>query len=187
MKNLSKIPKPDTTAVLFIDVQEKLVAAMPEIFRDTLKKQKIFLDGAKALRLDVVVTEQYPKGLGATLPELSSIFEPKWPVLEKASFSALVEPAVRSHLERNPPETLVIAGIEAHVCVFQTALDSLAKGWSTIVLADAVESRNDVDKRTALAAAAAEGAKIWTVESLLFALTRDSGNPAFKTISKLVR
>ena len=172
---------------MFIDVQEKLVAAMPETFTETVAKQKILLEGAKALGVSTIVTEQYPKGLGSTIGEIADAFDPEWPVFEKTAFSALGEPAVRTELGETPTETLVVAGIEAHVCVLQTVLDSLDQGWDTIVLADAVDSRKNLDKQTALAAAESAGARVWTVESLLFALTRDAKNPAFKTISKLVR
>lgn len=181
------IPKPETTKIVFIDVQEKLVAAMPESFPAVVAKQKILLEGAKSLGTRVLVTEQYPRGLGPTIGELSSLFDPEWPVLEKTAFSALGEPSVRTELAKTPTETIVVAGVETHVCVLQTAIESLEKGWNTIVLADAVESRNALDKQTALAAAESAGAWILTVESLLFALTRDAKNPAFKTISKLVR
>jgi len=181
------IPEPATTKILLVDVQEKFVPAMPESFPETAAKQKILLEGAKALGVDVVVTEQYPQGLGRSIADLSDVFASEWPIMEKTAFSALGEAAIRTELEKTPTETLVVAGIETHVCILQTVLESLERGWRTIVLADAVASRKEMDKKTALDAARSAGAWVWTVEAILFALTRDAKNAHFKTISKLVR
>jgi len=181
------IPETNSTALLFIDMQERLLGAMPEDITATLANQKILIEAAKLLQLKVIVTEQYPKGLGHTIEELSSIFDPKWPVIEKSTFSSLGEANVRSELNKRTIKTVIIAGIESHVCVLQTALDAVAKGFQTIILTDAVNSRKGYDKETAFITAQAGGVILMTVESMLFLLMRDSQHPAFRAVSKLLR
>ena len=181
------IPKLETTALLFIDMQEKLLNAMPENITETIKNQKILLGAAALLKLKVIVTEQYPKGLGSTAADLADIFDSKWPVVEKNTFSCMGEPSVRAELEKQKIETVVVAGIETHVCVLQTALDCMLKGYSVILLTDAVNSRKENDKLTAFKTAESAGITLMTVESLLFMLMRTSRHPAFREISRLLR
>ncbi len=187
MKDDPFIPVIDSTTLIFIDMQEKLLNAMPEDISDTIAKQKILLEAAKRLALRVVITEQYPQGLGSTTEEISSIFASEWPIFEKSTFSSLGETAVRMELEKQTVKTVILAGIETHVCVLQTAIDSIAKGYQTIILTDAVNSRNSVDKETAFITAQSAGAILMTVESMLFVLMRDSEHPAFRSVSKLLR
>jgi len=187
MSNNFSIPETNSTALLFIDMQERLLGAMPDDISATIAKQKILLEAAKLLQLKVIVTEQYPKGLGHTTEELSSIFDPAWPVIEKSTFSSLGESTVRSELNIKTVKTVIIAGIESHVCVLQTAMDSIVKGYQTILLTDAVNSRNSTDKETAFITAQSGGVILMTVESMLFLLMRDSKHPAFRSISKLLR
>ena len=181
------IPETETTALLFIDMQERLLKAMPEDISATIAKQKILLEAAKLLNLKVVVTEQYPKGLGHTTEELSSIFDPAWPVIEKSTFSSLGEADVRAELNSDTIKTVIIAGIESHVCVLQSAIDSLSKGYQTVILTDAVNSRSSWDRDTAFTTAQSAGAILMTVESMLFLLMRDSKHPAFRAVSKLLQ
>jgi len=187
MKKDSFIPVVDSTALIFIDMQEKLLGAMPADISETITHQKILLESAKLLDLKVVVTEQYPRGLGSTVMELSSLFSPDWPVIEKNAFSSLGESAVRMKLQEQNLKTVVLAGIETHVCVLQTAIDSIEKGYQTIILADAVNSRKRADRETALRTAEAAGAIPMTVESVIFMLMRDSKHHAFRSVSKLLR
>jgi len=187
MKEDAFIPKIDSTALLFIDMQEKFIPAMPDDIAEVISRQKILLESAKHLEMKVVITEQYPQGLGATLEELSNIFDPEWPVIEKSTFSSLGEPSVRAELEKKTTKTVILVGIETHVCVLQTALDSIAKGYQTVILTDAVNSRNSFDKETAFNTLQSAGAILMTVESMLFVLMRDSKHPAFREVSKLLR
>ena len=182
-----KIPKIASTTILLIDMQERLLNAMPESISATIANQKILLEAAKLLNVNVIVTEQYTKGLGVTTSELSDIFDPAWPVLEKSTFSALLDPPTKTELSRKSIRTVVLMGIESHVCVLQTAIDAVNLGWNTIVLADAVNSRKSNDFETALETAKLAGCVPMTVESLLFMLMRDSKHPAFRSVSKLLR
>ena len=180
-------PQIDTSIVVFIDMQEKLLCAMPKSIENTITRQKILLESAKLLQLPVVVTEQYPKGLGHTITELADVFDPSWPLLEKTTFSSLGSAQVRMELEKRKINTVILAGVETHVCVLQTAIDSIAKGFQTIILKDSVNSRKEIDKETGLETAKAAGVHFLTVESLLFMLMKDSKHPAFRNVSKLVR
>lgn len=180
-------PEINRSLILFIDMQEKFIPAMPADIVDTVARQKILLQGAKLLQVPVVVTEQYPKGLGYTVDELKEVFDPSWPIFEKSTFSSLGSTEVRMELEKKNINTVILVGIEAHVCVLQSAIDSLAKGFQTIILKDAVNSRKNRDMVTGLETAKAAGTHFMTVESLLFMLMQDSKHPAFREISKLLR
>lgn len=181
------IPLPDNTALILIDMQEKLVAAMPQSIRSTIDRQKILLHSFKLLLSNVIITEQYPKGLGATIAELSSAFSASWPVFEKTSFSCMGSADVRKALASKNINTVVLAGVETHVCVLQTALDCVSSGFQTLILTDAVNSRREQDMLTALNTAPMSGVFTLTVESLVFMLMRDSSHPAFRDISRLMR
>lgn len=180
-------PEINRTVILFIDMQDKFIPVMPDDIQNTIARQKILLQGAKLLQVPVVVTEQYPQGLGQTIPEITEILDTAWPIYEKSTFSSLGPSEVRMELEKKSINTVVIVGIEAHVCVLQSALDSLGKGLQTIILKDAVNSRKSIDKETGLETAKSAGVHFMTVESLLFMLMQDSKHPAFREISKLLR
>jgi nicotinamidase-related amidase len=187
MNNHFEIPEIESTVILLIDMQERLIGAMPESISATIANQRILLEAAKLLGVRVVVTEQYPKGLGVTADNVSALFEPAWPVLEKNTFSSLLDSAVRTELRKKSTRTVALAGIESHVCVLQTAIDSLAAGFQTILLTDAVNSRKRSDYETALRTAEIAGCVPMTVESLVFMFMRDSKHPAFRSVSKLLK
>ena len=187
MEEKFSIPQIPSTALLFIDMQERLLSAMPEDISATIANQKILLEAARELKLKVIITEQYPKGLGHTTEELSSLFLPEWPLIEKSTFSSMGSQDVRKELKKETVKTVIIAGIETHVCVLQSAIDSVNAGYQTILLTDAVNSRKITDRDTALKTAVSAGVYLMSVESLIFMLMRDSKHPAFKTISKLLR
>jgi len=145
------------------------------------------LAGAAELKLDAIVTEQYPKGLGATLPRFAERLPENTPVIAKTGFSVFEEPAFRTALAARSRKTLVFCGIESHVCVLQSVLDAIARGYKVCLAADAVTSRKTADRELALQAARAAGALVVSSEALLFMMLRDAKNPAFKAVSKLVR
>ena len=180
---------PSTVAsckLILVDVQERLVPAMSD-FEAVGNRIKLLLAGAKELNLDVIATEQYPQGLGATLPEFLELFRENTPVIAKTGFSVFEEPAFVEEVKKSSPETLIFCGIESHVCVFQSVLDSLAAGYNTILVCDAVTSRKIADREAAIGQMRAAGAMVVGTESVLFMLLRNAKNPAFKAISKLVR
>lgn len=177
---------PAETALVVIDLQERLAPAMSE-FEPCADRAELLLKGAAELKLDVLVTEQYPKGLGATLPRFAELLPEGAPVIAKTGFSCFEEPGFRTALAARSRKTLVFCGIESHVCVLQSVLDALDRGFKVCLAADAVTSRKLADRELALQAARAAGALVVSSEALLFMMLRDAKNPAFKAVSKLVR
>ena len=179
-----RIKREDCTG-LIIDIQEKLypVVAEKEAFLTNCKK---LIEGLQVLGVPLVVTQQYSKGLGATLSEISSLLEP-FNSIEKSSFSCLDEPTYVDYLEKSGKTNVLICGIESHVCVLQTAVDLREKGYQPIVISDCISSRQLSEKQVALKRFDLEGIRVSTVESILFELTRSASSTEFKAISKLVK
>lgn len=177
---------PADSMVVLIDMQERLVKAMNAAEAVTAR-QELLLEGAKLLQVPVVVTEQYPDGLGGTIRSLACRLEQGVPVLEKTAFSCFGAAGFRETLEARGVRTLILAGCEAHVCVLQTVLEALRLGYQVILCYDAVTSRRPDDVRMALKTARAAGALTVGVEAALFMLLRDAAHPAFKAVSRLVR
>ncbi len=171
------------TALLVVDVQEKLVPAIAG-HREIVWNVRRLIDGAKILGLPIAATEQYPKGLGPTLPGLA---ERLGAIPSKLTFSCLGCPEVFREFEHRGAYKVLVCGVEAHVCVQQTVLDLLANGWRVYVAADAVGSRREVDCRTALARIDSAGATLTTTEAALFEWCRIAGTPEFKQISRLAK
>jgi hypothetical protein len=174
----------DTTA-LVIDIQEKLFPHMEQ--KDPfLERTLMLLQGLSILGVPFSLTEQYPKGLGPTLDMVAQLLPGVTPI-EKRSFSCCDEPSYLLELERSGCSSVIVCGIETHVCVLQTVVDLLASGFIPVVVADCTTSRNPLDRDVALERMKSEGAVITTAESVLFELTRISGTDTFKAISKLVK
>lgn len=177
----------EDTAVLLVDFQERLHAAMdPEAGRKAASNARILLEGARALEVPVVLTEQYPRGLGPTLPDLLGALPGTRPV-EKIEFSCLRNDAARQALEAIGRRKVLVAGMETHICVYQTVLDLAEHGFTPHVLADACLSRTEANHERGLALAEEAGAVVSSVETALFQLLGRASGEAFKTISKLVR
>ncbi len=170
---------------LIIDIQEKLyphINGHEKLIKQTAK----LIKGLKALRIPVIVTQQYTKGLGPTIPKLQKHLSDIEPI-EKTAFSCCGEPDFNSALQGQDKSYILIAGIEAHVCVQQTALELHAKGYLPVIIADCVGSRTLSDKEIAIERMKSGGCIITTYESLLFELCRKAGTPEFKEISKIVK
>ncbi len=171
------------TALLVVDVQEKLVGAIHDGARVVWNVRRL-IDGAKILGLPVVGTEQYPKGLGPTVAELA---ERLGPVPSKRTFSCGGCPELFENLRDRGIHKILVCGMETHVCVQQTVFDLLADGWRVYVAADAVGSRFEVDYRIALGRMDSAGAMLTTAEAALFEWCEAAGTPEFKQISRLAR
>lgn len=176
---------PDRSLGLIIDVQERLLPVMHESER-LLGKLTMLMKGMAILGVPFCISEQYPRGLGPTVDRVSDA-APGLTPMEKTEFSCMANEALRSRLLEDETRTLIVAGIEGHVCVQQTVLDAMREGISVYVCADAVSSRNRVDAEYAFAQMRQCGASIGTVEAVLFELCGISGTEQFKALSKLVK
>jgi len=179
-----RIIKEETSAVV-IDIQERLLPHIYEgdiLLRNCLK----LLAGLKILSVPIIITQQYTRGLGPTVPSIVELF-PEFRYIEKISFSCCEEPAFEKEITLAVRQDIILCGIESHVCVLQTCLDLLAGGKRPVVVEDCVSSRNPNDKRIAIERMRQEGARITTLESILFELTRKAGNETFKSISGIVK
>ena len=179
---------PATSALLLIDVQVRFLGAIPSIAPDGAvgKACRILLAGAGLLGVPTVISEQYPQGLGATLPHLLAA-APAAARLAKTHFSAVEDEALLAALDRLDRSTVVLAGVEAHVCVLATCADLLARGRRVVIAADAIDSRQATHRDLAIQAMRDLGALVLPVESILFRWQRQAGVGAFKAISALVR
>ncbi len=171
------------TGLLVIDVQEKL---LPKILgAERLVVNVAFLvDAARLLDMTVQATEQYPKGLGPTVAELAKRL-PERP--DKVAFSSCAAAGVVDRFRREARPKVVLAGIESHVCVLNTALDLLALGFHVYIPADAVGSRYAIDHEFALRRLERAGAVVTTAETCVFEWVGGSGHPRFKAVSALVQ
>lgn len=183
-------PKPkldrQRAAVLVVDVQDRLAPAMPEeILARVVKYSKALIAAGKELGLPVLATEQYPKGLGATLPELAEMLPEK--PLQKLHFSCGADPEFARALEATGRKQVLVAGMETHVCVFQTVRDLVAMGYEVHVCSDAVSSRTEEHRRTGLELCREAGAVITTAETAIFDLLHQAGTPEFKKVAPYVK
>ena len=175
----------DHTALVLIDIQGKLASLMHE--REALYRQlQILLQGAQILKLPILWLEQYPKGLGPTIPEVADLLSDQEP-LAKTCFSACGLSAFQTQLRQSGRRQILLAGIESHICVYQTARDLLDSGYQVEVVADAVSSRTAENKELGLQKMASAGAQITAVEMCLFELLQAAGTAEFKQIAALVK
>lgn len=177
----------DTAVLVVIDVQEKLCVAMDQaVLKSLVKNIGILLDSAAELNIPVILTEQYVKGLGATLPELKGKAAGA-PCYEKMAFSSCGSPEFVDALKATGRSQVIITGMESHVCVLQTVLELRAAGLNVHVVKDAVMSRSKQNWETAIQAMTLAGAIPTSTESALFQLLKVAGTDEFKKLSKLVR
>jgi nicotinamidase-related amidase len=175
----------ENSAGLIIDIQERLFPFIHENEKLT-KNTRILIDGLKVLEVPLIVTQQYTRGLGATIvPVAESLGDFEY--LEKTAFSCCDDNDFNTVLAGVDRKFIIISGIETHVCVLQTTIDLLEKNFVPVVVEDCVSSRNPGDKAVAIARMRKEGAIISTYESILFELLRYSGTDQFRAISKLVK
>ena len=178
-----KITK-DNAALLVVDVQERLVPAMSDpkkCVENTVKLVK----GAKILDIPIVISEQYPKGLGSTVRSVTEGIDAD--IYAKRAFSALDEAAIKDKLSELDKDYVLICGIESHICVLQTIMALVEEGFIPVLVEDCIFSRKENDKTQAVKRAAMEGAIVTTYEAILFELLADSTAPEFKEISNLIK
>ena len=173
----------DDTALLIVDVQGKLITLVPEHERLIWNMGRL-IDGAELLGLPVLATEQYPKGLGPTVSELA---ERLGPIAEKVTFSCGECGQLFAPLSDQGVYKILLAGIEAHVCIQQTAFDLLTAGFRVYLAVDAIGARHEVDYNTAMRRLDSAGAALTTTESALFEWCATAAAPEFKQISQLIQ
>lgn len=175
----------ENTALVVIDVQEKFYRVMDEK-ESLLENLQKLIKGILVLNIPIIHTEQYPKGLGLTLPEISSHM-PEIKPISKVAFSCCGEENFLQELKKVNRKQLLVCGIESHVCVYQTVTDLLKAGYEVQVVVDVVTSRTGENKEIGLERMKAEGAKLTCIEMALFELLKIAEGDAFKEISKIVK
>ncbi len=169
--------------LMIIDIQERLFNAMEEGFRPGLvRNARILLEASRVLDIPVLVTEQNPRGLGETIAELSEQVRGLGRY-EKITFSCWRDAEIRKSIEALGRPTVIIAGIEAHVCVFQTALDLLMAGYRVAAVSDAVCSRRASDRLDALREIGRAGALVYSTEMIVFMLLERAGTTQFRKLA----
>jgi nicotinamidase-related amidase len=181
--------EPKTTALIVVDIQEKLAPAMEQTaFARVVRATDVLLHAAHLLGAPTIATEQYPKGLGATIDALNGALEQvRCERVSKTSFSAIDAPEVARFIARTSPRAVVVVGVEAHVCVFQTVRDLAARGYEVHVPHDGVASRRDDDREAALDLMRRAGAIITTAETVVFDWLQKAEGDAFKQLSKRIK
>lgn len=190
-KDLKSLADANRSQLAVIDIQSRLSKVMHN--RDLLlKNSNILIEAAKLLEVPITVTEQYPKGIGHTEQQLIDSLSDDYKPVEKTCFSCAGSDSFNKSLEQhNNRDQIILCGIEAHVCVLQTALELLSDNSNTtkqvFIVADAVDSRAEKNKNIALNRLKQAGAIITCTESVLFEWMKDSTNKNFKQISALIR
>ena len=174
---------PADTLLLVIDVQERLSRKI-QGYESLFPRIMLLIEAAKILGIRVIATEQYPKGLGPTIAPFAQRIEQR---ITKMAFSAGIEPAVLHELDPLGIRKILLVGIEAHVCVQQTAMDLLASGFQVYLAVDGVGSRRHFDAETALRRLSHAGVVLTSAESAVFEWTKVAGTAEFKQISELVK
>ena len=175
----------ENSLVLIIDIQDRLVAALDKDIIVT-KAVKV-ASAAKLLSIPVLLTEQYPKGLGHTVPQLQEVLPENSEVLEKTFFNALLEEGMLDKIKSYGKKQIVIFGIETHICVHQTASALVEAGFDVYVIKDACASRSKYEFKQGIDAMQANGVKVSCVEIALFEWLKGAKNPKFKEVQALIK
>jgi nicotinamidase-related amidase len=181
-------------ALLVVDIQERLIPAMPEdVVGRVIRNTSILIDAAARLGLPIVVSQQYPKGLGATVPAIEEALAAAGAAgaaihrFDKLEFSAVAAPAFAALAPRLGRDQWIVTGMESHVCVYQSVRDLAARGTAVHVVADAVCSRAKANWRIGLALAERAGAIATATEVCVFDLLGRAGSDEFRALSKAIR
>lgn len=175
----------EQSMALLIDVQDRLVPALHKGEKMVRQCAKL-IQGLNTIGVPILVARQYPKGLGDTVAELREVLRVHEP-LDKLSFSVCGEEENNKAIRETGRNTILIFGAEAHVCVLQTVLDLISQGYRVVLVCDCISSRSSYDMEMALRRAKQEGARLSTMEAVLFELLQRAGSDQFKAVSKLVK
>jgi len=185
----SRVLNREDAVLVVVDVQERLVPAIDkELYARSLRNFKVTIETAGTLGLPIVLTEQYPKGLGRTVPDVLRALEGKtYERIDKVSFSCARNEGFLAAIAKTARRQVILIGMETHVCVYQTSVDLLNAGYEVFVLDDAVSSRFPHNYRSGIAALRDAGAVVVSTETAVFQLMNVAGTPEFKKISSLLR
>lgn len=182
----SRLVDPASSLLLVVDIQERLAPVIAEIDRVVARVERM-IEAARLLGMPVIVTEQYPKGLGRTIERLDAACSAAGAQrFEKTCFGCLGAADVANAVKVLGARTMIITGVETHVCVMQTAVQALQLGLDVHVPRDAVGSRHEEDKHAGLERIRQAGAVLTTSEMTIFELVGDAANPIFKQVRGLV-
>jgi nicotinamidase-related amidase len=183
---MTNIPRlnADSICFVFIDLQDKLLSQISDAHR-IVARNELLIDAANLLGLPYMSTSQYRKGLGEVIEPLASKMHP--PIHDKTSFSCCADSTILAQLNQVGRQVLVLSGVETHICVMQTCLDLLGKGFQVAVVADAVGSRNKLDHDLGLKRMESAGALSVTAEMVIYELLGRSDSPEFKRILPLIK
>lgn len=175
----------ENTMAIVVDYQEKLI---PVIYDNekVVANSQILIKGIREFDIPVIVSQQYTKGLGGTVPAIAEALGDFTPY-EKSSFSLWATEEIKEAIKATGRQNVIICGTEAHICVLQTVIDLCAEGYNVFVVEDCVGSRKPKDKKFGCKRAMEENAFLCTYESVLYELTGGAASPQFKTISKLTK
>ncbi|MEJ2452014.1 MAG: isochorismatase family protein [Gammaproteobacteria bacterium] len=174
--------------LLIIDVQERLAGSMEaSVLQGLVRNTNILVEAATTLDVPILRTEQYPRGLGPTLPDIADKLPAAQGAVEKTCFSCCGASGIASATSNETRPQIILTGMETHICVLQTALDLQLRGNQVFVVADAVCSRRKQHHQNALARLQQAGIVVSNTESVLFEWLQDASHPQFKSLSKLIR
>jgi len=176
----------EKAVLVVIDIQERLVTAMPQdVYQRMRETVAMLINGAGLLGIPVVTTEQYPQGIGHTVPQLAEAC--KGTVVEKVSFGCCGEPNFMAALKKLGRTQVILTGMETHVCVYQTVIGLLEDGYHVHLVRDAICSRGKTDFQAGVAMASQAGAVVTTAETVLFQMMQKSTHAQFRAVSKLIK
>src|SRR5260221_11750287 len=173
------------SALVIIDMQEAFRTQIPG-FTEIAERIAMMVEGVKLLTLPIIVTEQYPKGLGHTAEEIKAVLPSSLEIIEKTTFSACGPQQFITQLERAGAKQILACGIEAHICVNQTVHDLLERGFQVHLLTGCIGAAHPANKKIALGKTQTSGAILSSIEMALFELMRDAKHEQFKAIQKLI-
>lgn len=177
----------EEAVLIIVDVQDLLMKQMDqEVGEKVIRNIRTLIAFAKKMSIPILITEQYPKGLGKTVPEIKLDQESLFPI-EKVSFSCCGVETFNNQLNQLTRKQVILTGIETHVCVLQTANDLIQKGYEVHVIADAICSRRKLDWEIGLRWMEKRGAMISTTEIIAFQLLKEAGTEEFRELSKLLK
>ena len=185
--NLKQLCDIDNSCLIIIDIQSKLSSAIPEkVIKRLRKNTNILLNAAKQLNIPVITTIQYPKGLGPVEDFISENLDESSKSFEKTNFSCLGADGLAEHLKQLNKKQVILIGIEAHICVTQSAIELSNEGYEVFVVTDAIASREFTSYESTILRLSQAKLNLVNTESVLFEWLRDASHPEFKTLSKLI-